>query len=168
MRHRMYEKGDLNIVGDAVEALRKQRGFSQREVMEAILKNGVKMNPSGISKLEGGRRFVTDRELKAVCQALGVTPNDLLGYGCPVETYIERLSRYLVYAKPKYKCGLCGGDCEGLPRDPEVCAKEIQAWMRERYDQYQRELPPPPPPDKVYDRGTGKNRPSKKAAPENN
>ena len=79
MRLRKQELGDRNLVGNRVELVRKQKGMKQKELLAQLQVNGVDINASGLSKLEGQLRFVTDFELKAIAEVLGVTVNWLLG-----------------------------------------------------------------------------------------
>ena len=60
MRLRKQELGDRNLVGNRVELVRKQKGMKQKELLAQLQVNGVDMNASGLSKLEGQIRFVTD------------------------------------------------------------------------------------------------------------
>lgn len=78
MRLRKQELGDRNLVGSRVEAVRKQKGMKQKELLAQLQVNGVDMNASGLSKLEGQIRFVTD-ELVALADILEVSVDYLLG-----------------------------------------------------------------------------------------
>ena len=62
MRLRKQELGDRNLV-----------------VLAQLQVNGVDMNASGLSKLEGQIRFVTDVELVALADILEVSVDYLLG-----------------------------------------------------------------------------------------
>ena len=79
MRLRKQELGDRNLVGSRVEAVRKQKGMKQKELLAQLQVNGVDMNASGLSKLEGQIRFVTDVELVALADILEVSVDYLLG-----------------------------------------------------------------------------------------
>ena len=79
MRLRKQELGDRNLVGSRVEAVRKQKGMKQKELLAQLQVNGVDMNASGLSKLEGQIRFVTDIELVALPDILEVSVDYLLG-----------------------------------------------------------------------------------------
>ena len=50
MRLRKQELGDRNLVGSRVEAVRKQKGMKQKELLAQLQVNGVDMNASGLSK----------------------------------------------------------------------------------------------------------------------
>lgn len=79
MRLRKQSLGNRNLVGARVEAARKRKGMKQKELLAQLQVNGVDMNASGLSKLEGQIRYVTDVELIALSDILEVTVNELLG-----------------------------------------------------------------------------------------
>ena len=66
MRLRKQDLGDRNLIGHRVESVRKQKGMKQKELLAQLQVSGVDMNASGLSKLEGQIRFVTDVELVAL------------------------------------------------------------------------------------------------------
>ena len=68
MRLRKQALGDRNLVGAKVEAARKRKGMKQKELLAQLQVNGVDMNASGLSKLEGQIRYVTDVELIALSE----------------------------------------------------------------------------------------------------
>ena len=79
MRTRKQELGDKNIIGSKVEQQRKTIGMKQKDLLAQLQIRGVDLNSSGLSKLEGQLRGVTDYELKAIALALDVSVNWLLG-----------------------------------------------------------------------------------------
>ncbi len=79
MRIRKQEIGECNIVGVRVEQRRKELGMKQKELLTALQIEGVDMNASGLSKLEGQIRKVSDYELVALSKILSISLNDLLG-----------------------------------------------------------------------------------------
>ncbi len=79
MRLRKQALGHSNLVGAQVEAIRKKQGMKQKELLAQLQVNGVDMNASGLSKLEGQIRFVTDIELVALADILEVSVDTLLG-----------------------------------------------------------------------------------------
>lgn len=79
MRIRKQSLGDKNIVGAKVEQKRKAMGMKQKELLTQLQIKGVELNASGLSKLEGQLRCVTDIETKALAEVLGVSVNWLLG-----------------------------------------------------------------------------------------
>ena len=79
MRMRSQPFGDRNIVGKRVEQKRKSIGMKQKDLLTKLQINGVDINASGLSKLEGQLRCVTDVELVALADALGVSIDWLVG-----------------------------------------------------------------------------------------
>ncbi len=78
MRIRKQELGDKNIIGEKVEQRRKAMGMKQKELLVQLQVKGVELNSSGLSKLEGQLRSVSDYEVKALSEVLGVSVNWLL------------------------------------------------------------------------------------------
>lgn len=78
MRLRNQPLGNKNLVGARVEAARKNYGMKQKELLAQLQVRGVDMNASGLSKLEGQLRLVTDQELLALSQILNVSVDWLL------------------------------------------------------------------------------------------
>lgn len=79
MRLRKQDLGDRNLIGHRVESVRKKKGMKQKELLAQLQVSGVDMNASGLSKLEGQIRFVTDVELVALADILEVSVDYLLG-----------------------------------------------------------------------------------------
>lgn len=77
MKTRKKAYGDVNIVGKRIETLRKQKGIKQKDFIARIQSFGVDINPTSYSKLEGQIRSVTDKELYAIAEVLGVRVDDL-------------------------------------------------------------------------------------------
>ena len=73
MRLRIQPLGNRNLIGARVEATRKEQGMKQKELLAQLQIRGVDLNASGLSKLEGQIRLVTDFELLALSDILGVT-----------------------------------------------------------------------------------------------
>ena len=71
MKPRKQPYGNKNICGATIERLRKERGMK-------VQLQGVDMNPSSLSKLEGQQRAATDIELKAISSVFGVSIDDLI------------------------------------------------------------------------------------------
>ena len=78
MRLRRQPIGDKNLIGARVEEARKNQGMKQKELLAQLQVRGVDMNSSGLSKLEGQIRSVSDYELLAVSEILGVSLSWLL------------------------------------------------------------------------------------------
>lgn len=79
MRMRSQPLGDRNIVGERVEQKRKSIGMKQKDLLTKLQIKGVDINASGLSKLEGQLRSVTDYELVAIADVLGVSIDWLVG-----------------------------------------------------------------------------------------
>lgn len=78
MRLRAQPLGSKNLVGARVEAARKSQGIKQKELLAQLQVRGVDLNASGLSKLEGQLRSVTDYELLALSDILNVSLRWLL------------------------------------------------------------------------------------------
>lgn len=79
MRIRSQPLGDKNIVGKRVEEKRKSIGMKQKDLLIKLNAKGIDINSSGLSKLEGQMRSVSDFELVALAEALGVSIDWLVG-----------------------------------------------------------------------------------------
>lgn len=79
MRLRKQALGSRNLIGTKVEEARKKKGMKQKELLAQLQVRGVDMNASGLSKLEGQIRYVTDIELVALSDILEVSIEYLLG-----------------------------------------------------------------------------------------
>lgn len=79
MRIREQELGNRNIVGARVEQRRKEIGMKQKDLLTQLQINGIDLNASGLSKLEGQIRSVLDYELIALAKVLDVSILWLLG-----------------------------------------------------------------------------------------
>ena len=78
MRLRGQPLGSKNLIGARVESARKNQGMKQKELLAQLQARGVDLNASGLSKLEGQIRYVTDMELLALADILNVSVNWLL------------------------------------------------------------------------------------------
>ena len=79
MRLRKQELGNKNLIGARVELARKAKDMKQKDLLAQLQVSGVDMNASGLSKLEGQIRYVTDIELLALSEILEVSVDYLLG-----------------------------------------------------------------------------------------
>ncbi len=73
MRLRSQPLGNRNLIGARVEWARKSQGMKQKELLAQLQVRGVDLNASGLSKLEGQIRSVTDQELLAISEILNVS-----------------------------------------------------------------------------------------------
>ena len=79
MRVRKQELGSRNIAGAKVEQRRRAIGMKQKDLLTQLQVRGVDLNASGLSKLEGQIRCVTDKELLVIAKTLNVSVLWLLG-----------------------------------------------------------------------------------------
>ena len=82
MRTRKLELGTWNLVGARVTQLRLARGMKQTELLAQLQLRGIDLSIPALSLLEGQRRPVSDIELNALADILGVTADGLLGRTC--------------------------------------------------------------------------------------
>ena len=79
MKTRKQGYGDRNIIGRHAERIRKERGIRQYEFVAMLQAGGLDINPTSYSKLEGGIRTASDREVLAIAHALSVPIHELFG-----------------------------------------------------------------------------------------
>ena len=72
--------GRNNLCGDKVRELRLAypTKLSQRALADKMQLIGIDVDKNAIQRIECGKRFVTDIELKAFAQIFGVTPDKLI------------------------------------------------------------------------------------------
>ena len=72
--------GKNNICGEKLHLLRKQMTpkVSQRAFADKLQLKGIDLDKNAIQRIECGKRFVTDIELKAFAQILNTTTDELL------------------------------------------------------------------------------------------
>ncbi len=62
--------GRNNLCGRKVAQYRKDLGISQREFADRLQIAGLDIDKNAIQRIECGKRFVTDIELKVIAQSL--------------------------------------------------------------------------------------------------
>ena len=74
------ENGRRNLCGNKVAELRKamQPKVSQRALAGLLQLAGIDVDKNAIQRIEAGKRFVTDIELKVLAEVLGVSVEELL------------------------------------------------------------------------------------------
>lgn len=74
------EDGRNNISGKKVAMFRKnlEPYVSQKAFAGMLIKNGLQIDKNAVQRIEIGKRFVTDIELKVIAKTLGVKYEDLL------------------------------------------------------------------------------------------
>ena len=69
--------GRNNICGKNISILRKQKKISQRILAEKMQVNGIDIDKNAIQRIESGKRFVTDIELKAFANFFNINMDEL-------------------------------------------------------------------------------------------
>ena len=74
------KSGEHNLCGEKLRELRLQTKprLSQRALAEKLQLNGLDLDKNAIQRIEAGKRFVTDIELKVFAAYFGVTADELL------------------------------------------------------------------------------------------
>ena len=70
--------GEKNLISKNLVALRKRNHFSQRLLAYHLQLNGYDMDKNVITRIETNKRYVTDIELKALCEVLDATYDELI------------------------------------------------------------------------------------------
>jgi len=73
-----HSDGKNNICGTKVALFRKQLKKSQRQLADLLQLAGLDVDKNAIQRIEAGKRFVTDIELKHLASVLQVKYSDLL------------------------------------------------------------------------------------------
>lgn len=68
---------NLNIIGPKIKYFRKQKKITQEDLCARMQVMGYQINRSDISKLENGKRFISDFEIVGFANALKVDILDL-------------------------------------------------------------------------------------------
>ena len=74
---RIIESEYMNLIGENVRKYRKERKMSQQKLSNQLALAGVCVCRGSISRIEDRSRTVTDIELYAIAEVLGVTVNEL-------------------------------------------------------------------------------------------
>lgn len=77
MKIRKQPYGDANIIGRNIERLRIEKGIKQKDFIAQMQLNGVDINPTSYSKLEGQVRIATDKEAYIASKILNVSLDDI-------------------------------------------------------------------------------------------
>lgn len=65
--------GTENLVGQNIVLLRKRKGMNQDRMLAQLQVRGIDIGQSALSALEGQKRKITDKELIAIADILGVS-----------------------------------------------------------------------------------------------
>ena len=71
-----------NLIGDNVKKYRVEKRMSQKELSERLETYAIYVCRGSISRIETYERTVTDFELKALSEILGVSIDDLIDARC--------------------------------------------------------------------------------------
>ena len=77
MKIRKKQYGNINIVGKKIEEIRKANGIKQKDFIARLQTEGLDINPTSYSKLEGQIRCATDKEIYIIAKILNVTTDEL-------------------------------------------------------------------------------------------
>lgn len=70
--------GRNNICGERIALLRADMGISQRILADRLQIAGLDIDKNAVQRIEAGKRFVTDIELKVLSRVLNITIDELL------------------------------------------------------------------------------------------
>lgn len=71
------DTGMKNLISDNLIALRKKNNISQRDLAKMMQLAGCDMDRNVITRIETQKRYVTDIELRKLCQVLETTFEEL-------------------------------------------------------------------------------------------
>ena len=77
MSKKIISQNSLNIAGNNIKQIRKDKKITQEDLCARMQVLGFKLSRSDISKLENGKRFITDTEVLGFSNALRVGILDL-------------------------------------------------------------------------------------------
>ena len=72
------QDGKNNICGIKIYSIRKSLYISQRILAEMMQVEGIDIDKNAVQRIEAGKRFVTDIELKAFSKVLNISLDELL------------------------------------------------------------------------------------------
>lgn len=70
--------GKNNLCGEKIKIIRKNLGLSQRALADKLQIAGLDIDKNAIQRIEAGKRFVTDIELKTISIVLETNIDSLL------------------------------------------------------------------------------------------
>ncbi len=72
MRSRQMPLGNLNVIGNRIATLRTAKNIKQKDFISQLQAEGMDINPTSFSKLEGQTRQITDIEIIIIAKVLSV------------------------------------------------------------------------------------------------
>ena len=76
---RIIDTENVNIIGKKIKEAREKSGMSQKQLSEKLELMAVYTCRGSISRIENGKRAVTDIEIDAISKILNVSLNYLFG-----------------------------------------------------------------------------------------
>ena len=73
-----WYNGKKNIIGEKLRSIRRGKNLSQNDVAALLQLRGYEFDRLTILRIESGKRFVPDYEVKMLCEVLGVSYGELL------------------------------------------------------------------------------------------
>lgn len=70
--------GEKNLIGKTLIELRKIHNLSQRDLAHKLQLAGYDIDKNVITRIETNKRYVTDMEIKALCQVFNVSYETLI------------------------------------------------------------------------------------------
>ena len=89
--------GDRNLVGENIIRIRAEKKMSQGELLSQIQLMGIDMNQAKLSRIEGKRIAIPDRDLIVIAKCLGVTLDELCKQDNDTKANSLRLDDYLLH-----------------------------------------------------------------------
>ncbi len=77
MRIRTSE-GKKNLIGKKLLALRLTHNLSQRDLATKLQLAGYNLDKNVITRIETDKRYVSDMELKGICEIFNISSDELL------------------------------------------------------------------------------------------
>lgn len=77
---RIIDTSEYNLIGTRIKDARLHAGLSQKQLSEQLELLAVYTCRGSISRIENGKRAITDIEIEAICKVLGVSPNQLFAW----------------------------------------------------------------------------------------
>lgn len=74
----LSKDGQKNLIGSQLVELRKHFSLSQRDLADKLQLAGYNLDKNVITRIENYQRYVTDIELKGICEVLKVSSDVLI------------------------------------------------------------------------------------------
>lgn len=75
------DTGTKNLISKNLIRLRRERDLSQRDLAKLLQLSGCDMDRNVITRIETQKRYVTDIEIKKLCEVLDTTFEELTAIG---------------------------------------------------------------------------------------